>query len=69
MRNAAGAARVVGECAVCHFPVRAVHAVRVQDLAVSATEGRPVRRLAHRGECEGELRERMAGPPVRGFEP
>lgn len=51
--------RVIGECYLCHHPVRARFAAHVQDLAVSLAQGRRVSRLAHRGECAADLRARL----------
>jgi hypothetical protein len=69
MRYAAGVDVVVGRCYVCRRPVHRAEATRINDPAVTNGLGRPVRRLAHYGACAEELRLRMAGPPVRGFEP
>jgi hypothetical protein len=69
MRYAAGVDVAVGRCYVCRRPVHRAEATRINDPAVIGPNGRPVRRLAHYGACAEELRLRMAGPPIRGFEP
>ncbi len=69
MRYAAGVDVVVGRCYACQRPVRRSEATRVNDPMVSSATGRPVRRLAHYGACADELRFRLGGPPIRGFEP
>lgn len=51
--------KIVGRCAMCDLPVLAQAAARVFDPAVSATERRKIRRLAHAGRCELELRHRL----------
>ena len=51
--------RVIGSCWACRGPVRVFEAVRVPDPVVTFM-GRPIRRLAHRGECEAEVRARLS---------
>lgn len=65
--------RVVGACYRCDGPVYPHEARRVLDVAVTAQLGRSIFRLAHRGECEAEVRFRVGGqlrledqePPAR----
>ncbi len=52
-------ARVAGRCYRCGRPVMAHMAARVLDHAVLTSDGRPIRRLAHAGECAAILRGRF----------
>jgi hypothetical protein len=52
---------VIGRCEVCGRPVGRMDAAKVVDPAVTGLDGRPYRRLAHRGECAAELRHRLGG--------
>ncbi len=61
MSPSRGSWRVVGRCYVCNAPVTATEAVRIVDAAVSRLEGRPIRRLAHRGACALDLALRIGG--------
>ncbi len=51
--------RIVGRCAVCRLPVVTQASVRIEDRSVTDHEGRPIRRLAHAGDCAAELRHRV----------
>jgi hypothetical protein len=53
--------QVVGRCEVCRLVVVVQAATRVLDRAVLGSTGRPVRRLAHRGDCALELEHRVGG--------
>lgn len=55
----AGVRRPVGRCYACRLPVYRPDAVRVEDRTVRNASNRLVRRLAHAGRCEQELRWRI----------
>ncbi len=61
MRGSFDRPRIVGRCYVCQAPVTSHEAVRVVDAYVTQHDGRPVRRLAHRGDCALDLVHRIGG--------
>ncbi len=54
-------ARTIGRCWVCRLPVRSNEAAFIEDRAVLGHGNRPIRRLAHVGDCATELRDRVGG--------
>ena len=51
--------RIVGRCYMCNLPVLAQVATRILDPPASVAFHRNIRRLAHAGRCELELRHRL----------